>query len=205
MKFKICGISDFRNIKDVSELNPDYMGFIFWEKSLRYINNSTPNLTNDIKKTGVFVDQSIDYIKNKIKEHNLQAVQLHGKETPDYCDLINQLGVETIKAFSVGEGFNFKYLKSYEKYCNFYLFDTKGRLPGGNGFSFNWKILKNYLSEKPFFLSGGIGLENIKEIHELLATDLPIYAIDVNSKFEIIPGKKKIEELTQFKRKLYEF
>jgi phosphoribosylanthranilate isomerase len=197
-------MSNFKNIKDVSELNPDYMGFIFWEKSLRFINNSTPNLTSNIKKTGVFVDQSIDYIKNKIKEHNLQAVQLHGKETPHYCDLINQLGVETIKAFSVSEGFNFKNLKSYEKYCNFYLFDTKGKLPGGNGFSFDWKILKNYLSDKPFFLSGGIGLEHIKEIRELLTTDLPIYAIDVNSKFEIIPGKKKIKELSQFKRKLYE-
>jgi phosphoribosylanthranilate isomerase len=204
MKFKICGMSNFKNIKDVSELNPDYMGFIFWEKSLRFINNSTPNLTSNIKKTGVFVDQSIDYIENKIKEHKLQAVQLHGKETPDYCDLINQLGVETIKAFSVSEGFNFKNLKSYEKYCNFYLFDTKGKLPGGNGFSFDWKILKNYLSDKPFFLSGGIGLEHIKEIRELLTTDLPIYAIDVNSKFEIIPGKKKIKELSQFKRKLYE-
>jgi phosphoribosylanthranilate isomerase len=204
MKFKICGLSNFKNIKDVSELNPDYMGFIFWEKSLRFINNSTPNLTSNIKKTGVFVDQSIDYIENKIKEHKLQAVQLHGKETPDYCDLINQLGVETIKAFSVSEGFNFKNLKSYEKYCNFYLFDTKGKLPGGNGFSFDWKILKNYLSDKPFFLSGGIGLEHIKEIRELLTTDLPIYAIDVNSKFEIIPGKKKIKELSQFKRKLYE-
>tara|TARA_B110000008_G_scaffold88368_1_gene90432 strand:- start:19378 stop:19995 length:618 start_codon:yes stop_codon:yes gene_type:complete len=204
MKFKICGMSNFKNIKDVSELNPDYMGFIFWEKSLRFINNSTPNLTSNIKKTGVFVDQSIDYIEYKIKEHKLQAVQLHGKETPDYCDLINQLGVETIKAFSVSEGFNFKNLKSYEKYCNFYLFDTKGKLPGGNGFSFDWKILKNYLSDKPFFLSGGIGLEHIKEIRELLTTDLPIYAIDVNSKFEIIPGKKKIKELSQFKRKLYE-
>ena len=204
MKFKICGMSNFKNIKDVSELNPDYMGFIFWEKSLRFINNSTPNLTSNIKKTGVFVDQSIDYIENKIKEHKLQAVQLHGKETPDYCDLINQLGVETIKAFSVSEGFNFKNLKSYEKYCNFYLFDTKGKLPGGNGFSFDWKILKNYLSKKPFFLSGGVGSDHIEEIHELLKTDLPIYAIDVNSKFEIIPGIKNIKELTQFKRELYE-
>jgi phosphoribosylanthranilate isomerase len=197
-------MSNFKNIKDVSELNPDYMGFIFWEKSLRFINNSTPNLTSNIKKTGVFVDQSIDYIENKIKEHKLQAVQLHGKETPDYCDLINQLGVETIKAFSVSEGFNFKNLKSYEKYCNFYLFDTKGKLPGGNGFSFDWKILKNYLSDKPFFLSGGIGLEHIKEIRELLTTDLPIYAIDVNSKFESAPGLKKIEALTKFKNELYE-
>ena len=204
MKFKICGMSDFNNIKDVSELNPDYMGFIFWDKSIRFINNPTPNLTSNIKKTGVFVDESIDIIKKKIKDHKLQAVQLHGKETPDYCDTINQLGVETIKAFSVNEKFNFKNLKYYEKCCDFYLFDTKGKLPGGNGFSFDWKILKNYLSKKPFFLSGGVGSGHIEEIHELLKTDLPIYAIDVNSKFEIIPGIKNIKELTQFKRELYE-
>ena len=204
MKFKICGMSDFNNTKDVSELNPDYMGFIFWEKSLRFINNPTPKLTNDIKKTGVFVDQSIDFIKIKIDEHNLQAVQLHGKETPNYCESANDLGVEIIKAFSVDDDFNFEKLESYEEYCDFYLFDAKGKLPGGNGFSFDWKILKNYFFKKPFFLSGGIGLENIKEIHEILKTNLPIYAIDVNSKFESVPGTKKIEELTRFKRELYE-
>ena len=204
MKFKICGLRDFENTKVISVLNPDYMGFIFWEKSLRHVNNPTPSLSINIKKTGVFVDASFDYIKNKIKEHKLQAVQLHGKETPDYCDSINELGVEIIKAFNVHDDFDFKKLKSYEKNCDFYLFDSKGRLPGGNGFSFDWTVLKNYPHKKPFFLSGGIGLKSINEIHNLIKYDLPIYAIDVNSKFESIPGFKKINELTQFKKKLYE-
>jgi phosphoribosylanthranilate isomerase len=204
MKFKICGMRDSKNIKSISILTPDYMGFIFWEVSSRYVDNDTPRLPKHIKKTGVFVDASIDYIENIIKEHQLQAVQLHGNETPEYCSLINRFGVEIIKAFSVQDNFNFSKLKFYENYCDFYLFDTKGELPGGNGYSFDWTILKNYQSHKPFFLSGGIGLENIKEIHNLLKTNLPIYAIDVNSKFESEPGLKKIDVLTQFKKELYE-
>tara|TARA_B100000780_G_scaffold180781_1_gene126833 strand:- start:1151 stop:1768 length:618 start_codon:yes stop_codon:yes gene_type:complete len=204
MKFKICGMRDFDNIKEISVLHPDYMGFIFWDKSSRYVNKSTLKLPKIIKKTGVFVDASIDFIKKSIKVHELQAVQLHGKETPEYCDLINQLEVETIKAFSIQDSFNFKKLKPYERFCDFYLFDTKGKLPGGNGFKFNWEVLKNYPDKKPFFLSGGIGLENVKEIQKLSNTDLPIYAIDVNSKFESTPGIKKIKELSQFKKELYE-
>ncbi|MFQ3352292.1 MAG: phosphoribosylanthranilate isomerase [Candidatus Marivariicella framensis] len=204
MKFKICGMSDFDNTKAVSILNPDYMGFVFWKKSSRYVNTQNFKLPKRIKKTGVFVDASLDYIKKNIKKHELQAVQLHGKETPEYCNLINQLGVETIKAFSIQYSFDFKKLKPYEEHCDFYLFDTKGNLPGGNGFSFDWKILKNYPYKKSFFLSGGIGIEHIEEIHKLLKTNLPIYAIDVNSKFESIPGIKKIDKLTQFKKELYE-
>ena len=204
MKFKICGMRDSENIKAISVLTPDYMGFVFWAVSSRYVDNGTPRLPNYIKKTGVFVNASLDYIENIITEHQLQAVQLHGNETPEYCNLVNRFEVEIIKAFSIQDSFNFKKLKLYENYCDFYLFDTKGELPGGNGYSFDWKILKNYQSNKPFFLSGGIGLEHIKEIHSLLKTNLPIYAIDVNSKFESEPGLKKIDVLTQFKKELYE-
>ena len=204
MKFKICGMRDTENITAISVLTPDYMGFIFWKVSSRYVDNSTPKLPKHIKKTGVFVDASLNYIENIIKEHQLQAIQLHGNETPEYCKLMNRFGVEIIKAFSVQDSFNFKKLKLYDNCCDFYLFDTKGELPGGNGFSFDWTILKNYTYNKPFFLSGGVGLEHIKEIHSLLKTNLPVYAIDVNSKFEIKPGLKKTSLLTQFKKKLYE-
>ncbi len=204
MKFKVCGMRDPKNIESLTALKPDYMGFIFWEPSARYVSSSTPLLPPTIKKTGVFVDASFNYIKTNIEVHQLQAIQLHGKESPDFCKLTQSLGVEVIKAFGVAEGFKFSALDAYENYCDYYLFDTKGKLPGGNGYSYDWEILKKYLSKKPFFLSGGIDIEHIPEIHKLLNNNLPLYAVDVNSKFESEPGLKKIDALTQFKNKLYE-
>ena len=192
------------NIEALAALNPDYMGFIFWAPSSRFVNKTTPLLPKKIKKTGVFVDATIDYIETIIKEHELKAVQLHGKEAPEFCAYIKTLDVEVIKAFSMKEAFDFKSLEPYEIACDFYLFDTKGELPGGNGYGFDWSILKNYPSVKPFFLSGGIGKEEVSQILELRNTDLPLYAIDVNSKFESAPGVKKIDELEQFKNELYE-
>ena len=192
------------NIAALSALQPDYMGFIFWAPSSRYVSEATPVLDKSIKKTGVFVDASVDYIQSSISTHQLQAIQLHGEETPSYCQLVQGFGVEVIKAFSVKDAFDFSILEAYENSCDFFLFDTKGALPGGNGYTFDWSLLKEYPSQKPFFLSGGIGLENTQEIKELLNTYLPLYAIDVNSKFELAPGLKKIKDITQFKNKLYE-
>ena len=192
------------NIAALSALQPDYMGFIFWAPSSRYVSEATPSLDKSIKKTGVFVDASVDYIQSSISTHQLQAIQLHGEETPSYCQLVQGFGVEVIKAFSVKDAFDFSMLEAYENSCDFFLFDTKGALPGGNGYTFDWSLLKEYPSQKPFFLSGGIGLENTQEIKELLNTDLPLHAIDVNSKFELAPGLKKIKDITQFKNKLYE-
>ena len=139
-----------------------------------------------------------------IVKHQLSAVQLHGDETPDYCKVIKNLNVEVIKTFSISNNYNFSILKSYEKNCDFFLFDTKGDLPGGNGINFDWDILKNYPLQKPFFLSGGIGIDNIDQIKKILNSQLPIYAIDVNSKFEISPAKKNIDKLKLFKKELYE-
>ena len=192
------------NIEALAALTPDYMGFIFWAPSSRFVEGTTPTLPQHIKKTGVFVDATIDYIETIIKEHQLQAVQLHGKETPEYCSYVQSLGVEVIKAFSIKDHFDFTSLAPYENCCDFYLFDTKGELPGGNGYGFDWSLLTNYPSQKPFFLSGGIGLEHTPQIKALLNTDLPLYAIDVNSKFELAPARKNIDALTQFKNELYE-
>ena len=192
------------NIEALSALTPDYMGFIFWAPSSRYVSEATPLLDKNIKKTGVFVDASVDYIQSTINTHQLQAVQLHGEEMPNYCQLIQGFGVEVIKAFSVKDTFDFSELEPYENCCDFFLFDTKGALPGGNGYTFDWSVLKKYPSQKPFFLSGGIGLENTQEIKDLLNTDLPLHAIDVNSKFELAPALKNIDALTQFKNELYE-
>ena len=192
------------NIEALAALTPDYMGFIFWAPSSRFVEGTTPTLPQHIKKTGVFVDATIDYIETIIKEHQLQAVQLHGKETPEYCSYVKSLDVEVIKAFSIKDHFDFTSLAPYENCCYFYLFDTKGELPGGNGYGFDWSILASYPSQKPFFLSGGIGLEHTIQIKALLNTDLPLYAIDVNSKFELAPARKNMDALTQFKNELYE-
>ena len=193
------------NILEVGLLLPDYMGFIFWDKSARYFDGTLPTLPKTIKKTGVFVNASQDEILSKVTNHDLQAVQLHGHESVAFCqDLKNTLAntIEIIKVFSVDEAFDFNQLEPFETVCDYFLFDTKGKLPGGNGTTFDWKVLEQYPSQKPFFLSGGIGLDEIDLVKQILKTDLPIYAIDVNSKFEIEAGLKNKEKLDRFKQKI---
>jgi len=198
MKIKICGMKYPDNIIEVGALLPDYMGFIFWEKSARFFDGEIPKLDESIKKVGVFVNESVENIIEKINKYNLQAIQLHGKESVEFCqDLKSKINdkIEIIKVFSVGYDFDFAVLKPFENACDYFLFDTKGKLPGGNGTTFNWKILEKYKSEKHFFLSGGIGIEEIPTIKNL---KLPIYAIDVNSRFEIEPGLKNKNLLYSF-------
>ena len=192
------------NILEVGELLPDYMGFIFWEKSARYFNGQIPELIKTIKKTGVFVNESVEKIVENINKHDLQAVQLHGKESVEFCqDLKSKIDdkTEIIKVFSADENFDFEIIKPFESVSDYFLFDTKGKLPGGNGTTFDWTILKKYKSEKPFFLSGGIGINELKAIEEISKSNLPIYGVDVNSKFEIEPGLKNKNLFSNFKRK----
>ena len=209
MKLKICGMKYPENIVEVAALQPDYLGFIFWEKSSRYFDGQIPELPKSIKKTGVFVDESIAIIIEKIIKNNLQAVQLHGKESADFClnlksefDRLNLNKIEIIKVFSVADDFDFERLKPFESLCDYFLFDTKGKLPGGNGTTFDWNVLKNYSSTIPFFLSGGIGPEESENVEEIISTNLPVYAIDVNSKFEIEPGLKNTKLLREFQHNL---
>jgi len=174
------------------------MGFIFWEKSARYFDGIIPMLPKSIKKTGVFVNASAEEILEQVLNHDLQAVQLHGHESVEFCEKLKNILpklTEVIKVFSILDTFDFAELIPFENACDYFLFDTKGKLPGGNGTTFDWKVLEKYPSTKPFFLSGGIGLEEIDAVNEILKTNLPIYAIDVNSKFEIEPGLKNINSL----------
>jgi len=209
MKLKICGMKYQENIEQVAALRPDYIGFIFYENSARNFDSIIPQLPKHIKKVGVFVDAELDAVIEKIKTHNLQAVQLHGDESPEYCiELKNHYKdrtdnkLEIIKVFSIKNEFNFDVLKSYEAVCDYFLFDTKGKLPGGNGYAFDLNVLNSYPSTKPFFLSGGIGLEeaeNLKQFQQSKASKY-CYAIDVNSKFEIEAGLKNIDLLRKFKK-----
>ena len=203
MKIKICGLKFKSNILGLSKLEPDYMGFVFWEKSKRLVIDSTPNLSQTkIKKTGVFVNADFEKIKDKVRVHKLEAIQLHGLESPEFCEKIKNLGVEIIKAFSIDENFNFNVLEKYELCSDYFLFDTKGKSPGGNGISFDWEILRNYKYEKKFFLSGGISIESINAIKKIKKLSLPLFCVDINSRFELNPGKKNIELIKSFKYSL---
>ena len=201
MRLKICGMREAENIRQLLALQPDYMGFIFYEKSSRFVGEeleeellkSFPFTT---RKVGVFVNPTVAYILEMYKKYELDYVQLHGEELPDFCKHLKHKGVNIIKAFSVDEDFNFGKLQNYKPYCDFFLFDTKGEKRGGNGTSFDWSILNKYDNEKPFFLAGGIDLENVHSALEIKG--LKIHSLDVNSKFEISPALKdinKIEEL----------
>ncbi len=192
------------NPVEVESLEPDYMGFIFWEKSPRYLDSVLPSISRKIKKVGVFVDATVEEILQKVTKYGLQMVQLHGKETPELCRHLKNLGIGVIKVFGVDGTFDFSVLEPYEKVCDYYLFDTKGKLPGGNGYVFDWEVLENYPSTKPFFLSGGIGMENIDDVLTFLYRPESKYchAIDINSRFEIKPGLKDIQKLKEFKKRV---
>jgi phosphoribosylanthranilate isomerase len=179
------------NILELAALQPDLMGFIFYEPSKRFMENKIPDLDNSIQKVGVFVNQTIDGVVATALSHQLEVIQLHGEETPDYCSRLKEMNFTIIKVFSVDANFDFSILNAYQNACDYFLFDTKGALPGGNGVAFDWKILKKYSLNIPFFLSGGIGVE---EIDTILQMNIPhLYAIDCNSKLETAPGLKNIE------------
>ena len=203
MKLKICGMKHEDNITAIAGLYPDYLGFIFYEPSPRCFNKTIPELDSTIKKVGVFVDASIEYIVEQCSLYQLSAVQLHGKENPEYCQLLKKqlpLKTEIIKVFSIKDSFDFTELTPYEACCNYFLFDTKGPLPGGNGYTFDWSVLTQYPLTTPYFLSGGIGLKEVNAIKEFIDTSAAVHchALDVNSKFEIEPGLKNYADLQQF-------
>lgn len=211
MKLKVCGMK--YNTQEVAALHPDYLGFIFYEGSPRHFDGEIPSLPEGIKKVGVFVDAEIAFAKAHIEKYQLDIVQLHGNESPEYIKTLlapsplkgkvatrgaESVGVEVWKVFSIKDTFDFNRLTPYEHLINAFLFDTKGKAKGGNGYTFDWSVLKNYPSQTPFILSGGIGLEEVKKIEEIMALNLPMLALDVNSKFEDRPGKKNVAALQKF-------
>ena len=207
IKLKVCGMRDTENIQALATLEPDYMGFIFYKESKRYVANlvaeKVQQLPAGIKATGVFVNADLQTIAEAVKEFSLSAIQLHGAETPELCESlkIQFPDIEVIKAFGIDEEFNFDLLHTYDNVVDYFLFDTKTPAHGGSGKSFNWEKLKQYHGEKPYFLSGGIGLEHLDDIKALNHSAL--YAIDINSKFELEPGLKDIVQIKTFKTNLY--
>ena len=199
MKLKVCGLNNLENIKTVASLTPDFAGFIFYRPSKRYIfrNNFSSDAFKEIpetvKKVGVFVNASFEEITWAFNQYKLDYIQLHGNEDKGFCEQLFLKNIPLIKAFQIADDFNFKALDGYEPFCQYFLFDTKGKLPGGNGIKFSWDLLKNYSLEVPFFLSGGIGPDDIDAIeyfhHEKL------YGVDINSGFEIEPGIKNMKQI----------
>ncbi|MBA3663965.1 MAG: phosphoribosylanthranilate isomerase [Bacteroidetes bacterium] len=202
MKIKICGLKDKTNLAQVTLLRPDYLGFIFHPLSPRYMAHTMfPADLESIPgtKTGVFVDSDFNEIDTQVKQYKLDAIQFHGNETPAFCEQFSGKGQTLIKAFSIDEGFNFNTVRDFS-FCDYFLFDTKGKYKGGNGTAFDWQLLSKYNQEKPFILSGGISDENIDEVLNLKGMN--IHAIDLNSKVETSPGIKNIEKIKHIISKL---
>lgn len=207
VKLKVCGMKFPENIEEICTLKPNYLGFIFWNNSQRkYSDETMIDIPKDIKKVGVFVNETIEEIKKRIDQFNLEVIQLHGKESPEFCHEVKALNIEVIKAFSIDETFNFDILQDYEKAVDIFLFDTKGKQPGGNGITFDWGLLDQYQLTKPFFLSGGIGLTSVDAIKTFLNSHKAryCYGIDVNSRFEKKTGYKNYSKLRRLKKLLYE-
>jgi phosphoribosylanthranilate isomerase len=196
VKVKICGMCHGENIRDVAALHPDYIGFIFYPKSKRYVNPAaTPEslaIGKSIKKVGVFVNEEIGKMVDTVNQCALDMIQLHGDETPDQCESIRHaLPSETciIKAVSVKSEDDVLRCRQYDDVCDYILTDTYTPAYGGSGMSFDHAWLKHYDSKLPLFVSGGIGLDEIDMLLQL-ARSIPIHAIDMNSRLEISPGLK---------------
>lgn len=192
------------NIEQLSTLPIDYMGFIFYKKSPRYIDDkidfdTVRAIPSHIKKTGVFVNEDVYSIFNAIAHYNLDVVQLHGEETIEVCKELKS-HIKVMKAFQLAEKFDFSILEKFIPYVDFFLFDTLTESYGGSGKKFNWDILKNYNYDVPFFLSGGIDETSAESIKKINYKQL--HAIDINSKFEINPGLKDVQKIQSFIKKL---
>jgi len=199
IKLKICGMREPSNIVEVAGLQPEYMGFIFYKKSPRCVpaDFKIPSeFLGAVKRVGVFVNEELEQIISLVSQHQLDFVQLHGNESVAFCEKLKEQSIRVIKVFSVDDKFDFKVTKAYSDVADYFLFDTKGKYHGGNGQAFDWGLLQRYDQEIPFFLSGGLSVDNIANVNTL--KNLNLHAIDVNSGLETTPGVKdvaKVEEL----------
>lgn len=201
IKLKVCGMKFRENLEEVARLGPDFLGFIFYEKSPRYMaGNLSPEdlkpLPKKIKKVGVFVNASIQYVISNANDYGFDFVQLHGEEPIDYCKTVFEADVSIIKVFHVDKQIDWEQLKPYEDYVTYFLFDTKSKAYGGTGKAFDWQALNGYNLSTPYILSGGLDLANTADLNHLKVQP---FAIDVNSKFESAPGLKEIGAVKKLK------
>ena len=191
---KVCGMREEQNISDLEKLDIDWMGMIFWSGSKRYVGSPPGRLPQRVKKVGVFVDASLDDIRQHVSDYQLDIIQLHGHETPAFLEALKPLTL--IKAFNIADASDLQKTKAYEGVADYFLFDTKGKIVGGNGEKFDWTVLTAYEGSTPFLLSGGIGpddAQRVKRFHHHKCI-----GIDLNSRFESAPGLKDIVQLQTF-------
>ncbi|NCI46960.1 phosphoribosylanthranilate isomerase [Sediminibacterium soli] len=206
MRSKVCGMTSAEQVMQLDEMGVEFAGFIFYPKSPRYAYRfmSRPEIKKirgkGINKVGVFVNAEVEELLQTVDDCGLYLVQLHGDETPKYCEKVADY-VSVIKAFRLRENENVLWkIKDYMDIVDMFLFDTDGTGYGGTGKKFNWDMLKGLTIGKPFFLSGGIGPDDAEALAEFakdpVAKDL--FSIDVNSRFEISPGSKDMDKLKTF-------
>lgn len=205
IQIKVCGMKSAENRALLEQLPVDFFGFIFYPGSPRYVGDLEPDVLNRLLsttrfRTGVFVDAPSGEVISAAQQHHLTHVQLHGKETPGECEKVRSAGFKVIRSFSLHPEFDFSACEPFEGVSDLFLFDTKGKVPGGTGQKFNWELLGDFRLEVPFFLSGGIAPGDEAAIgafrHPML------YGIDLNSSFEDAPGVKSFERVKIFLDKL---
>ena len=193
------------NIREVSQLPIDMMGFIFYEKSPRYIDNLTPDSLNElnprIERVGVFVNETFENIRKAIAKYSLNIIQLHGNESSEFCRTLRNEKIKIIKAFSIKTKEDIRQTEPYENQVDLFLFDTKTAQYGGSGEKFDWEILSSYQGKTSFILSGGINEQDMELINNIRHPFF--FGIDLNSRFEISPGKKDTDKLEQFIKRLF--
>ncbi len=205
MLVKVCGMADSRNMLQVAALKPDMLGFVFYPTSPRYAGylpeKEVKTLDEDILRVAVFVNEEADKMEHTACRYGISVLQLHGNETPDLCGEMRMRGFKVIKALGVETAGDFRMLPVYEKSCDWFLFDTKSKKYGGTGQKFSWSLLRAYRGELPFLLSGGIGVEDVEKIEEVKENE-KFAGVDLNSRFEKVPGVKDTGLLIRFMEKL---
>ena len=208
---KVCGMRDAENIREVEALGIDMMGFIFWPKSKRYVSTKPIYLPHKAKRVGVFVDEDAETIRQIADDYALDIIQLHGSESPEFIQELSKhisprpcrggaRGGVFIKAFNIATAEDLEQTKAYEGLVDYFLFDTKATLPGGSGQQFDWSVLEAYKGETPFLLSGGIGPDDAERIRGFHHPQC--LGIDLNSRFELSPALKDVDQLKEFIEKV---
>src|SRR4030095_9610400 len=204
MRIKVCGMTQPDQLDQLADAGVNFAGFIFYPKSPRYalrqMTTSQIRKENRLNKVGVFVNAGIEEVLQMVDECRLSMVQLHGDETPKYCERVADY-VSVIKAFRISDNDNIEWMiRQYVDACDLYMFDTIGAGYGGTGKKFDWSMLKDPEIDKPFFLSGGIepGEEEKLKNFSTEAVAKSLFAVDINSRFEISPGLKDMEKVIQF-------
>ena len=199
MIIKVCGMRDASNIQELEKLSINWMGMIFWPKSNRFVPEVPAYLPRRVKRVGVFVDASMEEIRQHVTDYQLDIIQLHGQESPAFAEALKPLPV--IKAFNIADPEDLNQTKAYEGIVDYFLFDTKGKVVGGNGEKFDWSVLSSYQGETPFLLSGGIGPDDAEAVNSFHHPRC--IGIDLNSRFEQAPAFKDITKLRKFIKQLH--